>query len=631
MPERSFLKSFHTPEMKTVSQLDPVSDPATANRGVTVMNGQIGDWLLCFSDDLNIPDVPARMPGMVWKLECSGDFWQLARLAPDRHWRGSPLTTIRSPEWTAWLAGELYGTAQPDETVMALLGGRARADALNGHFLLLALNRPAGEWHLWTSRHGTFHAYLAGNGRRVALGTFFPAVAAASGSHELDWLGLASFFGFGFFASDRTHFSGVRTLQPACHYRFDARGCLMEHERSWHWRHAPNRTRTYDETLEEFGDLFGRVMGELTAAGQVALPISGGLDSRSTVAALPGETASSSRLWAYSYGFGDDSMETEIARQVARCRGLRFDSFAIGPYLFSSLDRIMAAVEGFEDVTICRQAAVTDEIDQRSDFLIAAHWGDVFLDDMGLDRASHPAEDLRSFAARKFRKRGSDWLLDHLVRPWLGVDPAGALQDLFVTSWERTQQIDDIDFRFKALKTEHWSARWTTVGLRMFQAAAFPRLPFYDTRMSDFFCTVPTGYLRGRRLQIDYLKRYAPDLAGIRWQATGRDLFQNGQHPLMDMAARALRKGQRRLGGRKIWERNWEVQLLSEEGFSELSRRLLSPGLALHEFLAPAPIAELLASFRADPWGEHRGYAVAMLLTFSAWLELQAYRVERPL
>ena len=31
------------------------------------------------------------------------------------------------------------------------------------------------------------------------------------------------------------------------------------------------------------------------------------------------------------------------------------------------------------------------------------------------------------------------------------------------------------------------SFRWTTTSLRMFQAAAFPRLPFYDTRMADFF------------------------------------------------------------------------------------------------------------------------------------------------
>ena len=50
---------------------------------------------------------------------------------------------------------------------------------------------------------------------------------------------------------------------------------------------------------------------------------------------------------------------------------------------------------------------------------------------------------------------------------------------------------------------EQWSARWTTASLRMFQSAAFPRLPFYDTRLADFFATVPTPLVAGRRLQID--------------------------------------------------------------------------------------------------------------------------------
>ena len=75
----------------------------------------------------------------------------------------------------------------------------------------------------------------------------------------------------------------------------------------------------------------------------------------------------------------------------------------------------------------------------------------------------------------------------------------------------------------------------------MYQAGAFPRLPFYDTRLADFFATVPTAFVKGRRLQIDYLKRFAPDLARIKWQAYDTNLYR---YPLLRLLAAAESRGQ---------------------------------------------------------------------------------------
>jgi hypothetical protein len=339
------------------------------------------------------------------------------------------------------------------------------------------------------------------------------------------------------------------------------------------------------------------------------------------VAAL-GEATDGS-LWAYSYGYSADSMETGIARRVATARDLPFDAYTIRPYLFDRLPDIMAAVEGFEDVTQCRQAAVVEAIDRRAEYLIAAHLGDLYLADMGLSEAalgSMSAADLTAVALRKIRKGGSDWLLRNLCAPRL--DATIAQRDLVAAEIDRLDGIAEPDFRIKAFKVDQWCARWTTVALRVFQAAAFPRLPFYDTRLADFFLTVPTAYLTGRRLQIDYLRRYAPDLARVPWQATGRDLLQDGRESALTIGR--LRRGLRRLAGGRTPERNWEVQFLGPGGAAGLAHWLLRPGLALHEFVSPAVVRELLDAFGRDPYTEKRGYTVAMLLTFSAWLELQA-------
>ncbi len=570
---------------------------------------------------------PARRPAAPLAAADSGDGWRVWESPPAPDWAGTPVRRVRDGQWTAWLLGELYATSRPDEAVRAVLAGRATPDTLNGHFALLAHDAAADEWHVWTSRHGTFHLYHASDGRRAALGTCFRAVAAAAGP-ELDWEGLTSFLGLGFFAADRTFLAGVRILRPATHARFDGRGRLLGEERTWHWWHAPAASRSAADTLDGFAVAFQAIMDELLGSGRVAVPISGGLDSRSTVAAIGGDTPSP--VWAYSYGYEPDSVETRIAAQVAAARRLPFQAFTIRPYLFNSLPRIMGSIEGFQEVTQSRQMSVANEIAAHSDYVIAAHWGDALLGDMGVAHAPTPGDPVAT-ALYKFRKPGGQWLLDNVCRPQVGrTEPQALLHDQLAAELARIGPLDDPDFTIKALKMEQWSARWTTASLRMFQSAAFPRLPFYDTRLTDFFCTVPTALVAGRRLQIEYLKRFAPDLARVPWQQTGRDLFSDGGLAPRHLVGRALGKARRTLTGRRVLERNWEVQFLGDDGRAALRDWLLRPGRRLHDHVPVAALRDLLAAFERDPWGERRGaapkpaYAVSTLLTLSAWLDYMA-------
>jgi asparagine synthase (glutamine-hydrolysing) len=599
--------------------------PAAPLPGVGEAVRRLGDVLVTFGMDAA---PPARRPGAPFAPVAGGEAWRVweAPLAAD--WAGTPVTRVREGRWTAWLLGELYATPRPDEAVRAVLADRAAPDSLNGHYALLAHDAAADEWHVWTNRHATFHVYYAGDGHRAALGTCFRGVAAAA-RRELDWPALTSFFAFGYFAGDRTFLADARILRPATHTRYDSRGRLLSEQRTWRWWHAPDMARSAAATVDAFADRFQTVMDGVLADGRVAVPISGGLDSRSTVAAI-GRDVPADRLWAYSYGYQPDSVETRLAAQVAAARGLPFQSFTIGPYLFDSLPRIMASIEGFQDVTQARQAAVADAIASHSDAVIAAHWGDVYLDDMGVAHAPTP-DDALATALYKFRKPGSEWLLENVSRAQLGRSaPQAVLRDLLAAELERLGPLADPDFVIKALKTEQWSARWTTASLRMFQSAAFPRLPFYDTRLTDFFCTVPTAYVAGRRLQIEYLKRHAPDLARVPWQATGRDLFSDGGFAPLALAGRAARKAERRLTGRRVIERNWEVQFLGNEGRAALRDWLLRPGRRLHDAVPVAAVRDLLEAFERDPWGTRRGahpkpaYAVSLLLTLSAWLDSMA-------
>jgi hypothetical protein len=428
-------------------------------------------------------------------------------------------------------------------------------------------------------------------------------VASAASKRQLDWEGLTGFFAFGFFPEDRTYFTDVRILQPASHYVFGEDGRFLEKERYWEWWHQPDTGRSYEDTVAEFNYHLNQVLADQTQHGRVAIPISGGLDSRSTVAVLApsnGHLHSDPRLWSYSYGYTNNSVETDIGRRVAAARGLPFQSFTIRPYLFDRLDLIFQSVEGFQDITQCRQASVVDEIATHADYLIAAHWGDVWLDDMGLanDAKSSDRDFIRSHVVHKMEKPGREWLLEHLCRPRLSdEEPESVLQEMVQREMSRLDHIEDADFRIKAFKTDQWSFRWTTASLRMFQAAAFPRLPFYDSRLTDFFCTVPSRFVSGRRLQIDFLKRFAPDLARIKWQVHDTNLFRYQHSNSWLLPKRAFKKGWRVLMKKRIIQRNWEAQFLSEDGKKGLSRLLLRHGLRVHEFVDTVAIQSLLEAF----------------------------------
>jgi asparagine synthase (glutamine-hydrolysing) len=586
--------------------------------------GWVGDLLLRFGgreDD----SVAGRTGAGEWSTLATDPSWRLLACPTGPGWTGFPARAFERDGRRCWLLGELYGPLAGRVDLGAVLDevvtGRRRANELNGHFLLWAWDEATRRWEVWTDRFGTIHAYFATDGPHAAIATFFPSVAAAT-KRQLDWVGLSGFFACGFFPGDRTFFEGVKILRPATHYRFDERGVLLSAERYRAWSHKPDRGRSYADTVAEFGRILGEVMADLTNEGRTAVPISGGLDSRSTVAALPNGDGER-RLWFYSYGYTPGSVETSIARRVAEARHLAFESLTIGPYLFDRLGTVLGAVEGFQDLTQCRQAAISGELARHADYVIAAHWGDVWLDDMGTVGNSGPAtgEALVEHALHKVEKRGRDWLLDEVVGTRLGGQrPEELLREWVRQELTRIGPLDDPDFRIKAFKTDQWSFRWTLASLRSFQLASFPRVPFYDTRMADFFETVPTEFVAGRRLQINYLKRYAPDLARVTWQARGANLYCLESGRLRQLMARAAAKAWRVARRERVIQRNWEVQFRGDEGRRGLESWLMKPGLKLHEFVAPQRVRGLLDVFAARPDGSN-GYTVCMLLTFSAWLE----------
>lgn len=560
----------------------------------------------------------------------SGFVLSFGRQGPDelvRHDLGlARWTETETDVGRAWCFGELLSYGSDGDTATCLKKvlvdwekGAVVYSSLNGRFILIFRNTQSGEWQIVTDRLGSMHVYVVKSGEKpLAVGSDLSTLARQFSTRQLDWEGIAALFSFGFFLDDRTHFADVRILLPHSIYRISPIGELLERRSYWDWHHMVEPKRSFDETVEAYDGLLKQAMRRCTAGGLVALPLSGGLDSRSLAAVLP----DSAETTAYSYGYSRDSVELAIASRIAQKRGLPFSSHVIRPYLFERLAEITRALHGCQDVNAARQMSVNDWVRGRADAVLTGLWGDVWCDQAGLADGLPAGTTLTAHAFHKLQKTGREWLLDNVVAPCIGPDRASQLlTDSMTAGLSEYSSITDLDFRMKAYKTSSWGFRWSNASLRGFEIGATPRAPYYDTDLVDFFCTVPTSILRDRRLQVEHLKRYAPDLARIRWQKAEANLYHARYGYWLSLPRRAVNKALRTVTHRRLLQRNWEVQFLCREGREGLQACLLEPGLKLRDFVAVNKAQKLIDRLYAAP-NAADAYAVLTLLTFSAWLEV---------
>jgi asparagine synthase (glutamine-hydrolysing) len=576
-------------------------------------DNKIGDLLITFKKgDHQFPVRNHRS----WETMAEIDGATIYTTQPDEIWQGFPVQEYADGCWRIWLLGELT------EPEVDLRKSITTPESLNGNFLIIGYDKVSKQWHVVTNRLGTLHIYKGIDGQRNTIGTFSPSVTAATDSSHLNWSALASFFTFGFFPGNQTFWDNIQILGPARHLVLNRTGERVSENNYWQWDYRPNLNRSFVQALDEFSQIFEVVINQMVENKSVALPISGGLDSRCTVAVLKSKnTPTSSNLLPFSYGYTDNSVETQIAKQIANTRHLPIRTWTIHPYLFDQLSRVLFCLEGYQDLTQTRQAYVIDDLSKDTSYILAAHWGDVWLDDMGftnyIDTPSD--EELSAILTTKYTKRGSELLLT-LFRDHIPSTISSQLQANTRDELKKYSTINDLDFKVKLWKTQTWSFRWTLASLRMYQAGLFPLLPFYDNRMVDFFLTLPSTFVKQRSFQIEYLKRFAPDLAKIRWQPFDANLYEYKNFNTWLLPRRIYKKIRRSLSGKPTVQRNWEIQLLKNSSPKKLKKWLCTPGLKLQNYTEKRGLEQAVETFLKKP-DRANGYEMSMLLTLSAWLE----------
>ena len=393
---------------------------------------------------------------------------------------------------------------------------------------------------------------------------------------ELDFEAIAIFSALGFFLDQDTYWTNLKVRRPGYVYEVLNDENTLPKVPWFEWHYSP-KDRPFHIVLEEFTDIFEMIMTDQVQRRSVILPLSGGLDSRSQAAAL---MHLGNRVNSYSYQFRNGYSESKFGRKIAHRCNFEFKKFEIPRgYLWSRIDG-MAQINGcYSEFTAARQMGVIDQLSSMHGVLSLGHWGDVLFDNMRFEENT-----------------SNDTAFDHLflriIKPG-GIELGSELWKIWGLSGsfenrlrERTHQlfdnisIDDPNAKCRAFKSLYWAPRWTSVNLGFFKGIGRVEVPFYDNRMCEFICSVPENYLKGRQIQIAYIKKRAPELAEIMWQDvrpynlytyTRPRKIKTTFYKFRNRAEREIR----RLIGKKYVQRNWELQFLGKDNRNQMQSHLL--------------------------------------------------------
>ncbi len=434
--------------------------------------------------------------------------------------------------------------------------------------------------------------------------------------NELDKKAICIFAATGFFLDTDTYWQNEKVLPPASENTIDERGIWIESKPWFTWHYSP-RDIPFQTALDEFTSLFEQIIAEQVAKNSIILPLSGGLDSRTQAVAL---SKLENPVSSYSYSFKGGYPEHKIAKEIAKTCGFQFQEFTVEPgYLWSKLKELAKINSCYSDFTHPRQMAVLDDLEKMNGVFSLGHWGDVFFD-CGIEETV-TEEQLPEVILKKIIKKGGMELATALWDEW---ELKGAFEDYLrqrISNLLANITIEKPSAKVRAFKSLYWAPRWTSVNLSVFEAAHPITLPYYDDRMCEFICTIPEEYLADRKLQLAYIKKQAPELAKITWQAQrpyNLYTFEKNKAPnnLPYRIGNKLKRTVKEKMGKPYIQRNWELQFVGMENDEQLQNYIFDKDF--HLFISKSLVARFYNSFKAVDAVTY-SHPVSMLLTLAVW------------
>ncbi len=250
---------------------------------------------------------------------------------------------ILNNRFFSWMEGEFYNqeelkskynvASESDNELLINIYNSTRSFKflrdINGYYAASLYDKKENKIHLITDRYGFKSLYWG----RVNDGLVWSSEVKGFLRHVdfkpvIDRQAVEEFFDVGYLLENRTWFEGIELVQPASILTFDLKKSKVESSHYWYWSDIKPLSNSIDERelTEELAKLFKQsVKRRIKHNERIGISLSGGLDSRAILAAVPDDYKT-----LHTYTFGQKGCnDITIARKVSKIKKSVYHSFDI--------------------------------------------------------------------------------------------------------------------------------------------------------------------------------------------------------------------------------------------------------------------------------------------------------------
>ena len=160
---------------------------------------------------------------------------------------------------------------------------------------------------------------------------------------NLDFKAIAAFCALGYMLDDDTYSENIKVCKPSREYTINTQNQISSEREVWKWHYSP-QDKSFKVILDEFIELFEGFVSKNTLNKSILLPISGGLDSRTLMAAVKDRQD----VVLGSYEFEKGIKEIKYGRMVSKEFNLPFFSKKILYLICKKINCIIIYFTKFE-------------------------------------------------------------------------------------------------------------------------------------------------------------------------------------------------------------------------------------------------------------------------------------------
>jgi asparagine synthase (glutamine-hydrolysing) len=534
----------------------------------------------------------------------------LVRAARSHSGRGrGPAQPARAGGRTAWMDGEIVnagelggafaGVAADDPAiVLGLLDGAGGGlVAADGSFSAVISHPVAGTVQLVSDRFGLRPLYWTINEGRLLWSSNIAGFLGHPGfAPRIDRRAVAEFLECGHAVGTRTVFEGVELLRPGTVLTFRVADGLVTGERYWWWDRIGTQGRlSLNDAADELGRRVRRAVERRASPSErVGVSLSGGLDSRAIVAALPPRTEPPP---AVTFGRAG-CLDIAIAARVAAVKGARHHvQFLTAENWLAPRSAGVWWTDGQFNLVSMHGMEAADLYREVCDVHLDGFGGDFILGGMYMGKSADHDRFSPDLVARRMKV------------------PLEFLGDL--SPWDALGRSD-------YYLIENRGRRMNGAGTRFMQVLMEERKPFLDKEVVEFLFSLPDGLrARGLLYRRALLRTFPEYYRGIPWASLSVPI--SWPRGVRRAGRTVLRRGHdgrvRALGMRgRFWPgyTDYPAWLRVEPGRSTIETLLRDPGALYPEYVSRDRVLRLWDGHLAGADNEDE---VGRMVALEIWLQ----------